>query len=141
MPVCSVCRRRFVAVDTDEYYDVDGSPICPECVEFESSNTNYLRQKKAEAKAFFLFGNIGNKIKSVTNGFCCIGMIFSALAGIIMLVGGNIDGLLILLLGPLACWLTSLAPYALGELITLTQRNNQLLIEILKANRAQRIRR
>ena len=138
MPICSICHRRFIVSEADEYYDVDGSPICPECVEFESINAEYLRQKKSEAKAFFLFRNIGDKIKSVTNGFCCIGMIFSALAGILMLIGGRIDGLIVLLLGPLLCWLSALTSYAFGELLTLTQRNNQLLTELLKATRGQR---
>lgn len=104
-----------------------------------SSDTNYFREKEAEEEANGLFGNVGGKIKGTTTVCCWIGIICCVLTGLVMLFSGAvIAGLLYGVVGSLMCWLVSLTTYAFGELLVVTQKNNQLLAEILKATKSQK---
>ena len=107
-----------------------------------SSDTDYFREKEAEEEASGLFGNVGGKIKGATTVCCWIGIICCVLTGLVMLFGGAvIAGLLYGVVGSLLCWLVSLTTYAFGELLVVTQKNNQLLAEILKATKSQKTKK
>ena len=65
-----------------------------------------------------MFDNIGGKIKGLASFLTWIGIIASVITGIIFIAddaGGM--GFLLIILGPLASWLSSLLLYGFGELI------------------------
>lgn len=80
-----------------------------------------------------MFDDIGDKLKTVAKVFCWIGIVFSVIMAIVLFASNDrynptiLPGFICLIIGPLASWLGSLTLYGFGELIDLTQRNNQLL--------------
>lgn len=77
-----------------------------------------------------MFKNIGRKIKMLAKVICWIGIIFSLIAGIILIAIGAqhwngevtvITGVIVLILGPISSWLGSFTLYGFGELIDSTQ--------------------
>ena len=66
-----------------------------------------------------MFDNIDNKIKSLAFATTIIGIIGSAITGIILTIEDDfVLGLLILVGGSLGSWIGSFALYALGEIVT-----------------------
>lgn len=76
-----------------------------------------------------MFGNIGGKIKGLAKVLCWIGIISSVIAAIVMLFSAmdawrgsektmfTILFFVILIVGPILSWLSSIALYAFGELV------------------------
>ncbi len=70
-----------------------------------------------------MFHNIGRKIKGFAQFLTWTGILFSVLAGLVLL--GSTSGLSLLLYTPIGCllsWLGSMILYGFGELIECTQR-------------------
>ena len=67
-----------------------------------------------------MFDNIGGKIKGVAQALTWIGIILSCIAGLFVFLFNSdtpLSGLLIIVLGCLFSWLSSLTLYGLGQLI------------------------
>lgn len=87
-----------------------------------------------------MFANIGKKIKGLAVFVCWVGIVFSAIAGIILLsqknsygyyrYASNGIGIYILIIGPIASWLSSITLYAFGELVDKTTDTNESTMEI-----------
>ena len=72
-----------------------------------------------------MFDNIGSKLKTVAQVFAWLGIIASALFGlIVMFANGDtpVPGLLIIVFGCLGSWLSSLGMYGFGQLIENTDK-------------------
>ena len=70
-----------------------------------------------------MFNNIGGKIKAVAACFTWIGFIASILGGAyIILESELLLGLLVMLIGCFASWLSSLTLYGFGQLIENTDK-------------------
>lgn len=81
-----------------------------------------------------MFDNIGGKIKGLAMVATCIGILSSFLTGLIMMLGGNVIGLFVMLLGSFASWLGSLTLYGFGQLIENTDKLiklNRLMAEAI----------
>ncbi len=80
-----------------------------------------------------MFDNIGGKIKVLVSVICIIGIIVSVIIGITTISEGDefiVAGVIIMVVGSLAAWLSSFVLYGFGELIEKT-------CEIAKIMRAQ----
>ena len=67
-----------------------------------------------------MFDNIGGKIKKLAQVICWIGIVFSVISGIVLMVnGGNgiLTGLFTIIAGCLASWISSFFAYGFGQLI------------------------
>ncbi len=92
-----------------------------------------------------MFENIGGKIKTLAQIICWLGIVFSVLVGICIIILGSLTSdtaigsvfsgmsaftsILYFLLGPLLSWVSSLFIYGFGELIekvTEIAENNQI---------------
>lgn len=74
-----------------------------------------------------MFDNIGGKIKTVATAFTWIGIIFFSLTGLIVMFVDEdtiLLGILIIAIGCLTSWLSSLTLYGLGQLI----ENSDILV-------------
>lgn len=71
-----------------------------------------------------MFKDIGNKMKSLAEILCILGIIASAIAGSVL---GNF---LIIIIGALASWLSSFGLYGFGELIDQTKQTREDIDEI-----------
>ena len=71
-----------------------------------------------------MFDNIGNKLKNVAQVFAWLGIGASALIGIIVTIAYKtpLPGLLIIGLGCLGSWISSLVMYGFGQLIENTDK-------------------
>ena len=72
-----------------------------------------------------MFDNIGGKIKTLALVTTCIGILFSIIAGIsLMVIDEEIAfvGLIIMVLGSLSSWISSFVLYGLGQLIENTDQ-------------------
>ena len=96
-----------------------------------------------------MFNNIGEKIKKLAEILCYIGILFSAIGGlVVMFVGGSsrsrapfLIGLLIIFIGSLFSWIGSFFTYGFGELIvkaTEIEKNMQSISECPKINSKQK---
>lgn len=108
-----------------------------------ASQPDYFQAREEASEEGGLFGNVGQKIKSVTKVLCWIGIIACVIVAL-ALFGSNsyynptiLPGFICLIVGPLLCWIGSLTTYAFGELVDKTKENNRLLNELLKAAKAQ----
>ena len=73
----------------------------------------------------FNYDNIGEKIKGLAKFFFISGTILSILLGLFMLQNNTIRAILIIVLGTIGSWLSSLTLYGFGEIIVkLTQIEN-----------------
>lgn len=64
-----------------------------------------------------MFDNIGAKLKIVAQVMAWLGIILSVVVGLISLVTNPLSGILMIILGCLCSWLSSLGMYGFGELI------------------------
>lgn len=67
-----------------------------------------------------MYDNIGGKIKGLAKWVCIIGSIIMAISGIVCMGQGEDFipvGILLLILGPVLCWISSWMLYGFGELI------------------------
>ncbi len=87
-----------------------------------------------------MFNNVGSKIKTLAKVLCWVGIILSVVSGIIIMVAGNnipfnynygynsyrnsgfsgstfVIGLIVIVVGSLCSWLSSLFTYGFGQLI------------------------
>ena len=68
-----------------------------------------------------MFENIGGKIKKLAKIICWIGIIISALSGIALIAYGGsegvVGGLMTIVVGCLASWVSSFFAYGFGQLI------------------------
>lgn len=86
-----------------------------------------------------MYDNIGDKIKGVSGVVCALGMIASAIAGVVLMINDVfLFGLLVLVVGCLCSWLGSLIPYGFGELIEETKRSRLLSEKLLNAMEPKR---
>ena len=71
-----------------------------------------------------MFDNIGGKIKSLAKAIFIIETIICIIAGLVMLTEGSDDlmiaGIVTMIVGPLAAWVSSWLLYGFGELIEKT---------------------
>ena len=82
-----------------------------------------------------MFNNIGQKIKTLAEVLCWIGITVSVLAAALLFVSGVTEGnphavlfgLLLVVLGPLLSWIGSFLLYGFGELVTKTSRIAEIL--------------
>ena len=82
-----------------------------------------------------MFDNIGKKIKALAQAVCCIGIIFSVISGIVIMVNEEdliLLGIVIILLGSLLSWVSSFTLYGFGEAINQLEYSNNISKEILK---------
>lgn len=78
-----------------------------------------------------MFDNIGDKIKTLAEALCWIGIVVSVIAAIGFFISGNgITGLSMLIAGPLGSWISSFALYALGEITENSATQTQLLTKL-----------
>jgi hypothetical protein len=76
-----------------------------------------------------MYTNVGKKIKTLAKVICALGIISSFIIGIIMIAGGSsmgyyygnnnaliFPGLVVIILGSVLSWVSSLALYAFGEM-------------------------
>lgn len=96
-----------------------------------------------------MFNNIGEKIKKLAEVLCYIGILLSAIVGlVVMFVGGSsrsrvplLIGLLIIFIGALISWVGSFFTYGFGELIvkvTEIEKNMHFISEDPKINSKQK---
>jgi hypothetical protein len=79
-----------------------------------------------------MFDNIGSKIKGLAKVITWLGIILSVIAGIVQISGGSsyygnsnpfvISGILTIVLGSLAAWISSFLLYGFGELVENSSR-------------------
>ena len=74
-----------------------------------------------------MFDNIGGKCKAIAKGLCWTGIILSCLCGLIMIIAGFFSvggsgslylvlyGFLVMIVGSVSSWLSSIGLYAIGE--------------------------
>lgn len=70
-----------------------------------------------------MYQQIGKKIKTLAVVLAVIGMVFCVIWGLLMIIFStdfNIAGLLLLLIGPVLCWIGSFLLYGFGELVDKT---------------------
>ena len=75
-----------------------------------------------------MFNNIGNKIKTVAETLCFLGIIVSVFIGLVFIAQGEdsiLTGFLIMVLGSLVSWLGSFMTYGIGQLI----ENTDILVD------------
>ncbi len=81
-----------------------------------------------------MYENIGGKIKGSAIAVFIIGAVISIIAGIAALSGrennGEINGIILLIVGPVAAWISSWSLYAFGELVENSQINAENTTEI-----------
>lgn len=81
-----------------------------------------------------MFDNIGRKIKTLAKVLCWLGIIGSIVSGIISVCMGKwigeylLQGILIMLVGSLASWISCFVLYGIGQLI----ENSDICIALLK---------
>ncbi len=81
-----------------------------------------------------MFENIGDKIKTVTQVFCAIGIGICVIAGLVLMFSSQfLLGILIGVLGSVVCYLGSFFAYGFGQLI---ENSDILVAEIKKRNHA-----
>ncbi|MBQ9742232.1 MAG: hypothetical protein IJV88_00965 [Ruminococcus sp.] len=78
-----------------------------------------------------LFGNIGAKIKTWAIYLFVFEALGAIIWGIFLMIEEGAVGLLLILLGPIAAWVSSWILYAFGELVEKTCLNEQNTREIL----------
>ena len=70
-----------------------------------------------------MFENVGAKIRGMAKFFCWAGIILSIIIGIFLISNSSryqdltIQGIVVLIAGPICSWLGSLVTYGFGELI------------------------
>lgn len=72
-----------------------------------------------------MFNNIGKKIQTLAKVICWVGIIFTVLLGAFCLYGGIntynyemiANGIILIILGPLSSWISSLTLFGFGELV------------------------
>lgn len=80
-----------------------------------------------------MFSNIGEKIKTLAEVICIIGIVASIIAAIVMFSNSEIGlGFLLLILAPLLFWISSFTLYGFGEIIVLLKQNIDKQTEIIK---------
>lgn len=79
-----------------------------------------------------MFSNIGTKIKTLAQILCWVGILASAVAGLIMVTtsGQTGEGVAVLLAGPPLSWIASFLFYGLGQLI----ENTDTLVALQSGN-------
>ena len=84
-----------------------------------------------------MYNNVGGKIKALAMGICIIEAVALVITGFVLMeeIGGT--AILIVLLGPVVAWLSSLVLYAFGELVEDVHalRNKEGTTEEAKAKR------
>lgn len=87
-----------------------------------------------------MYDNIGRKLKDLAQIFTALGIIASIIFGIFMFVGSQIFlGLLVIALGSLLSWISSLFLYGFGELIEKNceiARNTDIIVKSLESKNA-----
>ena len=75
-----------------------------------------------------MFDNIGGKLKGLAKVICWLGIIVTAISGLLVMVNGNIlEGILAIVVGCLFSWIGSWALYGFGQLIENTDRMTSAL--------------
>lgn len=72
-----------------------------------------------------MFKNVGSKIQTLAKIICWLGIILFVLCGVVMLYAGiNVtdynyisSGVILLIVGPISCWASSLALVGFGKLV------------------------
>ena len=85
-----------------------------------------------------MFNNIGSKLKTAAQVFAWLGIIASALFGlIVMFANGDtpVPGLLIIVIGCLGSWISSLGMYGFGQLI---ENTDELVAQLKKVKEPQK---
>ena len=79
-----------------------------------------------------MFENIGSKIKGVARVFFIIGCIISVLAGFILMTNTSyiILGYVVILVGILLSWLSTILLYGIGQLV----ENSDICAELMSQN-------
>lgn len=77
-----------------------------------------------------MFDNIGGKIKTVASTLTVIGIVLSIFSGLIVLLDGSAEGLLLMIFGSLFSWLGSFLLYGFGQLI----ENSDKLVALLDSS-------
>lgn len=87
-----------------------------------------------------MFSNISGKLKTLAKVLCWVGIIFSVISGAVILSGGNsissitvsgtsfavspvAAGIIIIVIGCLTSWISSLFIYGFGQLIENTEKS------------------
>lgn len=63
-----------------------------------------------------MYDNVGQKLKTLAKISAILGIAVSVIFGLLLFDGYSTLGLLIILIGPLVSWVSSLATYAFGEM-------------------------
>lgn len=72
-----------------------------------------------------MFDNIGSKLKAVAEVFAWLGIIASSIFGLVIMFANEdtpLPGLIIIVVGCLGSWLSSLSMYGFGQLIENTDK-------------------
>ena len=78
-----------------------------------------------------MFENVGEKIKTVAKVVCWIGIIISAVYGLISFAeNGHIMSLIIWALGALLSWIGSFVMYGFGQLVV----NSDIIVDNVKSH-------
>ncbi|MBP3415330.1 MAG: hypothetical protein J6L81_09060 [Clostridia bacterium] len=82
-----------------------------------------------------MFNNIGGKIKVLAKVLCIIGVVLSAVLGIVFICERlPLVGMLIVIIGAPLSWVASFFTYGFGQLIESTDTNKEYLREIRDMN-------
>ena len=85
-----------------------------------------------------MFNNIGGKIKALAKVLCWIGIVFSVIGGIAMMLSQQADqgvllGILTIVVGCLVSWIGSFFAYGFGQLI----ENTDELVRLKRADKRE----
>ena len=77
-----------------------------------------------------MFSNIGGKIKVATKVLCWLLIALFVIMGIALLVSGTVlNGIILLIAGPLTVWVSSFVLYGFGELVENSCIQTNLMIK------------
>lgn len=77
-----------------------------------------------------MFTNIGSKIKGATKVFCWLLIALFVIIGVALLVSDAVlNGIIVLIAGPLATWVSSFVLYGFGELVENSCIQTNLMIK------------
>lgn len=85
-----------------------------------------------------MYNDVGKKLKKISDDTCVLGILFSVIAGFIMIVvlqsvAGLIIGICVAAGGCITAWLGSIFTYAFGELVDKTASTYETNCRVLRA--------
>lgn len=126
----TICKdKNFIDGDKEDT-EIQLSVDATTDIEEERMETSTETKSKSENSSG-MYTNIGGKIKGLAHSIAWIGIILSLIFGIVLMVEVFLTGLLIMGLGVLVSWVSTLLLYGFGQLI----ENTDILVEEARKKR------